>query len=169
MMSLTTGVSMDGLTVLAGAIIALGFIGIFLPALPGLLMILAGILVWAVGEQQRAAWVVFGITALMAVIGLILQYVIPGRRMADQGVPGFSIFCGAVLGFIGFFVIPVAGLVLGFIAGVFVAELVRLGSSSLAWPSTKLALAAAGWSILIEFVTGMIMTVTWIGAMAFAM
>jgi uncharacterized protein YqgC (DUF456 family) len=160
---------MDGVTLLAGVIVVLGFLGIFLPALPGLLLILAGIAVWAVAQHENVAWATLVITALMAAAGMILQYVIPGRRLAEQGVPGFTIFCGAILGFIGFFVIPVAGLFIGFVAGVFGAELLRLGNSAAAWPSAKHALAAAGWSILIEFATGMIMTATWIAVMLFAM
>ncbi len=160
---------MDGFTLLASAIIVLGFLGIFLPALPGLLLILAGIAVWAVPQHQNAAWATLAVTAVMAGAGMILQYVIPGRRMAEQGVPGFTILCGAALGFIGFFVIPVAGLFLGFVAGVFGAELMRLGNTAAAWPSTRQALAAVGWSILIEFATGMIMVATWIGVMIFAM
>lgn len=159
---------MDGLTLLAGAIVVLGFIGIVVPFLPGLLMILAGIAVWAVPQNDGVAWATLVLTTVMCAAGMVLQYVIPGRRMAERGVPGFSIFCGAVAGFFGFFLIPVAGLFLGFVAGVFGAELLRLGDPSRAWPSTRQALAAVGWSLLIEFATGMVMTATWIGVLIFA-
>lgn len=159
---------MDGVTVVAGLVVVLGFVGIILPALPGLLLILAGIAIWAVPQNDAAAWSTLVICVIITGFGMVLQYTIPGRRMAERGVPGFSILCGAVLGFIGFFVIPVVGLFLGFVAGVLGAELARLGSIQLAWPSTKHALAAVGWSILIEFAAGLIMTAVWIGVMIFA-
>ena len=61
-----------------------------------------------------------------------------------------------MLGIVGFFVIPVVGLFLGFVLGIYLAELSRLKESALAWPSTRRALGAVGWSILIELVTGLI-------------
>ena len=159
---------MDAVTLLAAVIVLVGFAGIFLPALPGLVLILAGIAVWAIPQNDPTAWSTLAVCTVIAVAGLVLQYVIPGRRMADQGVPATTLLSGALLGFVGFFVIPVAGVLLGFVAGVWLAEYSRLGSAQLAWPSTRSALAAVGWSILIEFAAGMIMTATWVGIMIFA-
>ena len=51
--------------------------------------------------------------------------------------------------FAGFFVVPVVGLVLGFVAGVYAAERRRVGVEA-AWPSTLAALRAVGLCILIE-------------------
>jgi uncharacterized protein len=158
----------DGVTLLAGAIVVLGFAGIFLPALPGLLLILAGIAVWAIPQQHQLAWLTLGGCAVLAVVGLVLQYVIPGRRLANQAVPAVTLIAGATAGFVGFFAIPVAGVLAGFVAGVWLAEFTRLGSADLAWPSTKRALAAVGWSILIEFTAGLLMLSTWVGVMLFA-
>jgi uncharacterized protein YqgC (DUF456 family) len=159
---------MDAITLLAAVIVLVGFAGIFLPALPGIVLILAGIAVWAVPQNDPTAWSTLVVCTVIAVAGLVLQYVIPGHRMADQGVPGTTLLSGALLGFVGFFVVPVAGVFIGFVAGVWLAEYARLGSAQLAWPSTRAALAAVGWSILIEFAAGMIMTATWVGVMIFA-
>ena len=49
-------------------------------------------------------------------------------RMRSAGVPALSIMVGGVLGIIGFFLIPVIGLVIGFVGGVFLAELMRLAT-----------------------------------------
>jgi uncharacterized protein len=65
---------------------------------------------------------------------------------------------------VGFFVVPVVGLPLGFVLGIFLAERMRLGSSALARPSTAHALRAAGWSVLIELGTGLLMAGTWLTA-----
>ena len=43
-------------------------------------------------------------------------------------------------GIVGFFVIPIVGLVVGFLAGVFVSEAVRLGTVKGAWPTTMQAM-----------------------------
>jgi len=63
---------------------------------------------------------------------------------------------------IGFFVVPVIGLVVGFVLGVFLAERVRLGSGDRAWVSTRHALSAVGWSIMIELGAGLLATAAWI-------
>jgi ABC-type Fe3+ transport system permease subunit len=62
---------------------------------------------------------------------------------------------------VGFFVIPVVGLFVGFVAGVYLAELRRVGSPR-AWPSTVHSLKAVGWSIVIELVFALLATWTWV-------
>jgi hypothetical protein len=54
---------------------------------------------------------------------------------------------------------------LGFVLGVYLAELARLKQSSLAWPCTRGALTAVGWSILIELATGLLAAGVWIGGL----
>jgi uncharacterized protein len=155
-------------TVVAAVLIVVGIVGILLPVLPGLLLVLAGIAVWAVPRNDVVGWSVLGIAVAIVVIGSVAKYLLPGRRLRDAGVPGRTLVAGAVLGMIGFFVIPVVGLFLGFVLGVYLAELARLGSSSLAWPSTRGALAAVGWSILIELFTGLLAAGVWVGALVLA-
>jgi uncharacterized protein len=70
---------------------------------------------------------------------------------------------GALLGFIGFFVVPVIGMFIGFVLGVYVAERARVGGA-LAWPSTKGALRAVGASILIELVAALLAAGAWVAA-----
>jgi len=67
----------------------------------------------------------------------------------------------------GFFVVPVVGLILGFVLGVYTAERVRLGSHATAWPSTMHALKAVGLSILIELAAGLLLAAAWLGAVTF--
>jgi hypothetical protein len=62
---------------------------------------------------------------------------------------------------VGFFVIPVIGLFIGFVLGVYLAEYRRLGATA-AWPSTTHALKAVGLSILIELAAGVVATFIWI-------
>lgn len=61
--------------------------------------------------------------------------------------------------------IPVIGLLLGFVAGVWAAERLRLGSNRLAWPSTVQALKAAGLSMLVEFLAGLTIGALWVAGL----
>ena len=150
------------LTVLAGVLVAVGLIGIVLPLLPGPVLVVAGIAVWAVPRHDRVGWIVLGAAVGLTLLGAVAKYLLPGRKLRAAGVPWWSLLAGVALGIIGFFVIPVIGLLLGFILGVFLAELARLGSVEAAWPSTRHALGAAGWSILIELGAGLLATAGWI-------
>ena len=159
---------MEVATVLAAVLVAVGIVGIVLPILPGLVLVVAGVGVWAVARGDVVAWTVLGAVVAIAVVGSVVKYLAPGRRLRDSGVPGRTIVSGAVLGVVGFFVIPLVGLFIGFVLGVYLAELARLGAHEAAWPSTRQALAAVGWSIVIERATGLLAAAVWVGALVFA-
>lgn len=155
-------------TVIAAVLILVGLAGVLLPVIPGLSLIVVGIAVWAIPRGDTLGWSVLGIATAIVVLGSIVKYVLPGQRMRDSGVPMRTIAVGVVLGVIGFFVIPVLGLFLGFVLGVYVAEHARLVDSSLAWPSTRQALLAVGISIIIELGAGLLATAVWIGGLVLA-
>jgi len=150
-------------TVIAGLAIALGVIGVVVPVLPGLLLSWAGVLLWALlGDASGAVrWVVLVVATLVAAIGALVKYLLPGKRLKSAGIPNSALLAGGVLGLIGFFVVPVVGLVLGFVLGVWLVERARLGPGQ-AWPSTKQALGAAGLAMLIEFTAGLGVAVVWV-------
>ena len=159
---------MEVATVIAAVLVVVGIVGIVLPVLPGLVLVVAGVAVWAVPRGDAMAWTVLGIVVAIVLIGSVVKYLVPGRALRDSGVPGRTIAAGAVLGVIGFFVIPVVGLFIGFVLGVYLAELARLGGGGAAWPSTRRALAAVGWSVVIEMATGLLAAAVWVGAMVLA-
>jgi hypothetical protein len=97
----------------------------------------------------------------------VAKYLLPGRRLKDAGIPGRTTLAGMVLGVVGFFVVPVVGLPLRFVLGIYGAERLRLGSHELVLPSTGHALRAAGWSMLIELASGLVMATTWLLAVVF--
>ncbi|MGH3613126.1 MAG: DUF456 domain-containing protein [Pseudonocardia sp.] len=152
-------------TLIAGLLIVVGLAGIVLPVLPGLLLVLAGIAVWAIPRGDAVGAAVLGSAAAIIVIGSVAKYLLPGRQLRDAGVPGSTIALGVVLGVVGFFVIPIVGLVVGFVLGIYLAELARLRDRTAAWPSTRRALAAVGWSLLIELVAGLLATSVWVGGL----
>lgn len=151
---------MSGLEILVALAIAVGLVGIVVPLLPGSLLVVAAILVWAWDSGTGAAWAVFAVATTFVALGTVVKYVVPGRRLRTAGVPGSTIVLGGLLALVGFFVIPVVGLVIGFVGGVYLAELRRLGSEG-AWPSTRHAVRAVGLSLLIELFASLCAAATW--------
>ena len=146
---------------LVAAAIAIGIIGIVVPILPGSLLIVAAVLVWAIIEASPVAWIAFIVSTLFIAVGAVIKFTIPSRHLKASGVPNSTLLIGAALGFAGFFVVPVIGLFLGFILGIYLAEVNRIGAAN-AWPSTKSAVRAVGTSMLIEFVAGSLAAFTWL-------
>jgi uncharacterized protein YqgC (DUF456 family) len=151
---------MTGVEVLVALAIAVGLVGVVVPVLPGALLVLGAILVWAWTEATSTGWVVFAVATSFIALGSIVKYVVPGRRLKESGIPGSTLVLGGLMGVVGFFVIPVIGLLIGFVLGVYLAELRRLGSVA-AWPATKHAVRAVGVSILIELVATLLAAATW--------
>lgn len=157
------------ITLIAGLAILVGIFGVVIPVLPGLLLCWAGVLLWAIfADGGWVKWLIFAVATAIAVTGTVVKYAWPGRNLKRSGVPNRSLLAGGLLGLVGFFVVPVVGLVLGFVLGVYLAERVRLADSAQAWPSTKQALKAAGLSMLIELAAGIAIGITWLIGLAAA-
>lgn len=151
--------------IVVALVIAVGLAGIIVPVLPGSLLVLGAILAWTLEIGTATAWAVFAIATTFLVIGSVVKYVLPGRRLKTQGVPHSTLWAGALLGFVGFFVVPVVGLLIGFVLGVYLAERHRVGGAA-ARPSTVHALRAVGVSILIELVAAVLAALTWLVGVA---
>jgi uncharacterized protein YqgC (DUF456 family) len=141
--------------------ILVGLVGIIVPILPGLVLVLAAILFWAIGEGSATGWSVFAVAAVLILAGSVVKYAVPNRRLKTTGIPSSTTWFGVALGVVGFFVIPVIGLFIGFVLGVYLAEYRRVGGAA-AWPSTKEALRAVGVSILIELAAGVLAASVWV-------
>lgn len=157
---------MTGLELLLALFVAIGLVGVLVPMLPGTLLVAGAVLAWAVTEGDGPSWS-FAVVALSLLgAGAIVKYLVPGRRLQRSGVPNRTLLLGAGLGIVGFFVVPVVGLPLGFVLGVYLAEWQRV-SRELAWPATVAALKAVGLGILIELVFTTVAAGVWlVGAIA---
>ncbi|MGA9871237.1 MAG: DUF456 domain-containing protein [Rhodococcus sp. (in: high G+C Gram-positive bacteria)] len=153
--------------VFVAIVIAIGLVGIVLPILPGTILIFGAIAVWAFVTGGTGAWVVFAVATALLVVSGIVKYTWPGRRMKDAGIPTRSLIIGGLVGIVGFFVIPVIGLFVGFIGGTYAAELPRHRNHSEAWRSTVHATKAAGLSILVELLGALLATGVWLAAAVF--
>lgn len=130
--------------------IAIGLVGIVVPLLPGSLLVALAITSWAVVQNETGGWVVLGIALALIGTGTVVKYLVPGRQLQRSGVPNRTLVLGVLVAIVGFFVIPVVGLLLGFVAGIYLAEWRRLSRAE-AWPATVNALKAVGLALAIEF------------------
>lgn len=143
-----------------------GVTGIVVPVLPGLLLCVAAVLVWAIDTGGTVAWVTFGIALLVYALGVGLQVLLPGRKMRRDGVGTPTLLLGLVAGIVGFFVVPVIGLPLFFVGAVFLVELTRHQDRSRAWEATKAALRGVVHSMGIELLTAALVGAIWLGGIA---
>lgn len=141
-----------------------GIAGTVVPVLPGAALVAGAVLVWALVEGGALAWGVALACCAVLGIGAVLTYLVPGRRMTAAGIPRRTLVVGGLMGIAGFFLVPVVGLPLGFVLGVYLAERVRLPDHAAAWPSTVEAMKGTGLSVLIGLASTVLATSIWAGA-----
>ena len=144
-------------------VMAVGVAGTVVPVLPGLA------LVWlaALGYGLATGFGTVGLVAMavltaLALAGTAADWVLPGRAASGSGATRRSLLLGAALAVVGFFVVPVVGLPLGGVLGVYVGERLRPLAHAPAWRATVATLRAYGMAALAQVVAGLAMVVTWI-------
>lgn len=156
---------MDAIVWVPALLILVGLLGIVVPVIPGLLLVLAAVLIWAIDTGGTLAWSVFGLSAVFYLTGMALQYLVPGRRLREAGVRTRTLVFAVVLGVVGFFVVPVVGGPLGFVLGIFLVELSHSRDRRAAWASTRSALKAVFLSMGIELLAGLAIATTWVAGL----
>jgi uncharacterized protein YqgC (DUF456 family) len=113
--------------------IVVGFVGVFLPVLPGPIVIWIGALLWAIGDQfQRVGWPVLIAMAALMVVGWGSNLFLTGyftRRSSASWKTVVGAIAGGIVGGVLLSSIPVigaiAGAVVGGVLGVLAVELLR--------------------------------------------
>lgn len=149
--------------VIIGIAILVGLAGIVLPVLPGLLLEVAAILLWAGVTGGAVAWSIAIGAVLLGLAAQVVKYLVPGRRLRDAGIPRSTLYVAGLAAIVGFFVIPVVGAPIAFVLGTYLAERRRVGAER-AWPSTVASLRAVGLSIGIELIAGLLVAGAWLAA-----
>ncbi len=140
-------------------LLVLGILGTFLPVLPGLLLSLAGVLIYKFGTDAPLSMVYIWIFVILTIISTILNYVIPARTNRKYGGTRWG-SVGSVLGTIGgMFFIPVPfGFLIGMFLGVFLGELLHDATDKKkAWNSTKGAFIGFLYGTGFNFMVGLAM------------
>lgn len=139
-----------------------GLVGVLVPVVPGLLLIEATAIGWAVLEGSGSArWLVLALVSVILAVGTVLKYVVPSRSLRGAGAPRLTLLVGVALAVVGFFVVPLVGAALGFVVGVLLAEVVRLHDLGAAGRSTVTALKAIGLGMLVELTAGLAAISIW--------
>ena len=146
---------MDELGELAiGLIIVVSLFGIVIPIIPGLVMEVIAIFLWAFVKGGAGAWAVAIAALLLAGVGTFIKYSIPKRRLNEVGIPNRTLLIATAVA-------------IGFVLTIYVFERIRVGAEQ-AWPATKTSLGAIATSIGIELATGLIIAAIWFGTVLLA-
>ena len=72
-------------------LLVLGMIGTFLPVLPGLLLSLAGVLIYKFGTDAPLSMIYVWIFVFLTAMSVVLNYVIPARTNRKYGGTGLGL------------------------------------------------------------------------------
>lgn len=150
------------LEILVAVALAVGIVGLVVPVLPGLALMWAAVGVWALFDGGGAwRWATFGVVTVLAAVGTVAGLALTGKRAVGAGAPSWVLLVGIVGGIVGFFTIPLLGIVIGAIGAIWLAELVRLRDVKVAWDTTWAALQGYGVGTLVQGFAGVAIVVVW--------
>jgi uncharacterized protein YqgC (DUF456 family) len=156
------GMSNSLAVLLVGLAMAIGIVGTVLPILPGLALVLAAAVAYGfIVGWNAVAIVAMAVIVLLFGVGSAAKYVLAGQSAKKGGAPRQSLMFAALGAVIGFFVIPVLGLVIGGIGALVVAEYLRTHDWGSAWRSSRTTLLGIGTGVLVEIAAGIAMALTW--------
>lgn len=152
-----------GSELLIAIIMAVGIIGTVVPFIPGLALVWFAGALWAYfdGGDGTRMWLL-AVMTLFAVIGYAVQFALPAAAASVDSPPRNTLLLGAVAGLFGFFIIPVIGGPIGFMAGIYASYFLNTGDSTKAWTSTIRTAVAFGWAIIIQVICSVLIALTWI-------
>lgn len=142
---------------------AVGIAGTVVPVLPGLVLVAGAALVYgAVDGFGTVGIVASALIVAVGVAGTVAGVVVPQRAASASGAPRSSIFVGAVGAAIGFFVVPIVGLPLGGVVGIYLGERARTGDAGTAWRTTRATVRGFGIAALLQLAAGLLMAAIWV-------
>jgi uncharacterized protein YqgC (DUF456 family) len=150
-------------SVLIGLVMVVGLVGVVVPVLPGTALVLAAGVAWAalVAGGGTGPWLVVAVMAALFLAGLVLKLALPGRRLAGQ-LPRSTLLLAGLGALVGLVLLPPLGLLIGGVAGTWLAETRRLGPGPEARRSTVRVLKAVGLGVLAELTAAVLMVTTWL-------
>lgn len=143
--------------------IAVGLAGTVVPVLPGLVLVAGATLVYGLVEGFGAVGTVaFVLIVAVGIAGTVAGFVIPQRSASAGGAPRTSILLGAAGAVAGFFLVPIVGVPLGGVLGIYVAERARTGEHDAAWRTTYATVRGFGVATLVQLGAGLVMAAIWV-------
>jgi uncharacterized protein YqgC (DUF456 family) len=149
-------------TVLAGVLLVVAAVGTIYPVLPGSLIAIATLLLWAWAMGSSWAWTAAIVGSVICVVGWSASAVLTGRKLKQLEVPKWSILVAVVGAVVGLFLIPVIGPFVGFGVALLLSEWVRHGDLRQAVHYSGQTLKATGVGVLIEFLLVCVAASVWV-------
>lgn len=113
------------ISLLSIILLILGILGTFLPVLPGLVLSLAGLLIYKYGTDSDLSVLYIWAFVILTLTSAVLNYVIPAKTNRKYGGTRWGSI-GSIIGTIVGILIPIPlGFLVGMFAGVFIGELLH--------------------------------------------
>lgn len=147
-------------------VLLIGLLGLIIPVYPGLVIMWAALLAYALiefsaGRMTVRDWVIFALTTILMVIGNLIDNIIIARKMRGHSIPWSSIGISYLAGLLAsIFLTPLVGLIAAPLA-LFGVEYLRLRGPKRAFESAKAYMIGWGWSFVARFTVGVIMIGLW--------
>ncbi|MDX1448871.1 MAG: DUF456 domain-containing protein [Acidimicrobiia bacterium] len=147
--------------ILVAIVVAAGVAGTVLPFLPGIPLIWGATLAYGLIEGfGPAGWIAMTVITLIGGAGIAAGVLVPQRAAWAGGIGLRGQLLAFALAIVGFFVIPVVGAAVGFVFGVYWAAKQRHPdrAGQVTRTTVRAIVVAAG----LQFVAGILMSVTWV-------
>ena len=153
---------------LIGLTMAIGLIGTIVPVFPGILLVWTSGLVWTVADGGGVIrWSLFALMTVLATTGLVASVRIPSQSTRSQNAPQWTLLISSTFAVIGFFVIPVLGVFIGFALGVLLSHLIETKDFSESSQQMWITVQAFGKAALIQAVCATAIVGVWVLGLIF--
>ena len=98
----------------------------------------------------------------LAVAATVAGYVVPKRRATRAGASRATVWLGVAGAVVGFFVVPIVGLPIGGVLGIYAGERLRTGDTIAAWRATRATITGFGIAVLVQFTAALSMIAVWL-------
>jgi uncharacterized protein len=141
---------------------AVGAVGTIVPLVPGISLVWGAGLLYGLARGFGAVGVVaFAVMTGLAVAATVAGYVVPKRRATSAGASGATVWLGVACAVVGFFAVPVVGLPIGGVLGIYAGERLRTGDTVMAWRATRATITGFGIAVLVQFAAALSMIAVW--------
>jgi uncharacterized protein YqgC (DUF456 family) len=146
------------IVIISIVLLILGIVGTILPVLPGLVLSIAGLLIYKFGTDADLSMIYIWAFVILTIASVVLNYIIPAKTTKKYGGTRWGSI-GSVIGtIVGMFLPIPLGFLVGMFAGVFIGELLHDSKDTTkAWKSTKGALIGFLYGTGFSFVVGVAM------------
>ena len=128
----------------------IGVCGVVVPVLPGTLLVGLGLAVWGLGHRSPLDWTLLGAGEVVLVVGALTAALLTKRHLERRDIPHWPVVVGLVAGLLGMVLLPGPGLLIGFVAALFLAEVARVHSPRAALSTSWVAIRSIGLGMLVE-------------------